>query len=155
MTACFWLTSFSCSLPLLYVVKQHAERRLPVWTQRWTLFLGLELCKIALFLTLLQMLNSRIKTRSCRCLCSFIKHFDLCCTPKYVFVLFFHLEDSALSHPFPCFSLRQVNLSQNQLTSLPSGLLHLTHIQRISAAKNQLTVLFDIPDGMFRLSQVR
>ncbi|XP_051235925.1 leucine-rich repeat serine/threonine-protein kinase 1 isoform X2 [Dicentrarchus labrax] len=44
-----------------------------------------------------------------------------------------------------CSRLRQVNLSQNQLTSLPSGLLHLTRIQRLSAAKNQLTVLFDIP----------
>uniref|UniRef100_A0A4W6D0Y0 non-specific serine/threonine protein kinase n=1 Tax=Lates calcarifer TaxID=8187 RepID=A0A4W6D0Y0_LATCA len=44
-----------------------------------------------------------------------------------------------------CFSLQQVNLSQNLLTSLPPGLLHLTRIQRLSAAKNQLTVLFDIP----------
>ncbi|XP_044045411.1 leucine-rich repeat serine/threonine-protein kinase 1 isoform X2 [Siniperca chuatsi] len=44
-----------------------------------------------------------------------------------------------------CSSLQQVNLSQNQLTSLPPGLLHLTHIQRLSVAKNQLTVLFDIP----------
>ncbi|XP_047437183.1 leucine-rich repeat serine/threonine-protein kinase 1 isoform X2 [Mugil cephalus] len=45
-----------------------------------------------------------------------------------------------------CSSLQQVNLSQNQLNSLPPGLLHLTKIQRLSAAKNQLTVLFDIPD---------
>ncbi|XP_049417413.1 leucine-rich repeat serine/threonine-protein kinase 1 isoform X1 [Epinephelus fuscoguttatus] len=45
-----------------------------------------------------------------------------------------------------CSRLQQINLSQNQLTSLPPGLLHLTRIQRISAAKNQLTVLFDIPD---------
>ncbi|XP_070704804.1 leucine-rich repeat serine/threonine-protein kinase 1 [Pempheris klunzingeri] len=44
-----------------------------------------------------------------------------------------------------CSSLQQVNLSQNQLTSLPLGLLHLTRIQRLSAAKNQLTLLFDIP----------
>ncbi|XP_059205698.1 leucine-rich repeat serine/threonine-protein kinase 1 [Centropristis striata] len=44
-----------------------------------------------------------------------------------------------------CSSLQQINLSQNQLTRLPPGLLHLTHIQRLSAAKNQLTVLFDIP----------
>uniref|UniRef100_A0A4W6D0S7 Uncharacterized protein n=1 Tax=Lates calcarifer TaxID=8187 RepID=A0A4W6D0S7_LATCA len=44
-----------------------------------------------------------------------------------------------------CSSLQQVNLSQNLLTSLPPGLLHLTRIQRLSAAKNQLTVLFDIP----------
>ncbi|KAF7666866.1 hypothetical protein LDENG_00091190 [Lucifuga dentata] len=44
-----------------------------------------------------------------------------------------------------CSSLYQVNLSQNQLTSLPSGLLHLTHIQRLCAAKNQLTSLFDVP----------
>ncbi|XP_060898698.1 leucine-rich repeat serine/threonine-protein kinase 1 isoform X1 [Labrus mixtus] len=46
-----------------------------------------------------------------------------------------------------CSSLRQVNLSQNKLTMLPPGLLHLTHIQRLSAAKNQLAVLFDIPTG--------
>ncbi|XP_068587263.1 leucine-rich repeat serine/threonine-protein kinase 1 isoform X1 [Cebidichthys violaceus] len=44
-----------------------------------------------------------------------------------------------------CSSLQQINLSQNQLTSLPPGLLHLTNIQRLSAAKNQLSVLFDIP----------
>uniref|UniRef100_A0A4W6D0K8 non-specific serine/threonine protein kinase n=1 Tax=Lates calcarifer TaxID=8187 RepID=A0A4W6D0K8_LATCA len=44
-----------------------------------------------------------------------------------------------------CSHLQQVNLSQNLLTSLPPGLLHLTRIQRLSAAKNQLTVLFDIP----------
>uniref|UniRef100_A0A3B4UE03 non-specific serine/threonine protein kinase n=2 Tax=Seriola dumerili TaxID=41447 RepID=A0A3B4UE03_SERDU len=44
-----------------------------------------------------------------------------------------------------CSSLQQVNLSQNQLSSLPPGLLHLTHIQKIAAAKNLLAVLFDIP----------
>ncbi|KAM3876631.1 leucine-rich repeat serine/threonine-protein kinase 1 [Diretmus argenteus] len=44
-----------------------------------------------------------------------------------------------------CSSLRQVNLSQNQLTTLPSGLLHLTRVQRVFAAKNQLKSLFDIP----------
>ncbi|XP_029977672.1 leucine-rich repeat serine/threonine-protein kinase 1-like isoform X3 [Sphaeramia orbicularis] len=44
-----------------------------------------------------------------------------------------------------CSSLRQVSLSQNQLTSLPPGLLHLIHIQRLSAAKNQLVKLFDVP----------
>ncbi|KAF1392492.1 hypothetical protein PFLUV_G00028510 [Perca fluviatilis] len=49
------------------------------------------------------------------------------------------------SHEVICSSLQRINLSQNQLTSLPPGLLHLTHVQRLSAAKNQLTVLFDIP----------
>ncbi|XP_067454140.1 leucine-rich repeat serine/threonine-protein kinase 1 isoform X1 [Thunnus thynnus] len=44
-----------------------------------------------------------------------------------------------------CSRLQQVNLCQNQLTSLPPALLHLTSIQRLSAAKNQLTALFDIP----------
>ncbi|XP_029946629.1 leucine-rich repeat serine/threonine-protein kinase 1 isoform X3 [Salarias fasciatus] len=44
-----------------------------------------------------------------------------------------------------CSSLQQVNLSQNQLGSLPVGLLHLTHLQKLSAAKNQLSLLFDIP----------
>ncbi|XP_076011527.1 leucine-rich repeat serine/threonine-protein kinase 1 isoform X2 [Genypterus blacodes] len=44
-----------------------------------------------------------------------------------------------------CTSLNQVNLSQNQLTSLPLGLLHLTNIRRLCATKNQLKSLFDIP----------
>ncbi|XP_034413570.1 leucine-rich repeat serine/threonine-protein kinase 1 isoform X4 [Cyclopterus lumpus] len=44
-----------------------------------------------------------------------------------------------------CSSLQQINLSVNQLTSLAPGLLHLTNIQRLSASRNQLTVLFDIP----------
>ncbi|XP_074522271.1 leucine-rich repeat serine/threonine-protein kinase 1 isoform X2 [Halichoeres trimaculatus] len=44
-----------------------------------------------------------------------------------------------------CSRLRQVNLSLNKLTGLPPGLLHLTNIQSLSAAKNQLSVLFDIP----------
>uniref|UniRef100_A0A3P8N5J4 non-specific serine/threonine protein kinase n=1 Tax=Astatotilapia calliptera TaxID=8154 RepID=A0A3P8N5J4_ASTCA len=42
-----------------------------------------------------------------------------------------------------CSSLQQVNLSENQLSSLPPGLLHLTHIQKLSAAKNHLYVLFN------------
>ncbi|XP_041640649.1 leucine-rich repeat serine/threonine-protein kinase 1 [Cheilinus undulatus] len=46
-----------------------------------------------------------------------------------------------------CSSLKQVNLSQNKLSSLPVGLLHLIYIQRLSAAKNQLTDIFDIPPG--------
>ncbi|XP_037553156.1 leucine-rich repeat serine/threonine-protein kinase 1 [Nematolebias whitei] len=44
-----------------------------------------------------------------------------------------------------CSRLQQVNLYQNQLKSLPTGLLHLIHLQNLCAAKNQLTVLFDIP----------
>ncbi|KAM3625600.1 uncharacterized protein V6R79_014655 [Siganus canaliculatus] len=44
-----------------------------------------------------------------------------------------------------CTSLRQVNLSNNQLTCLPPGLLHLSRLQRLAAAKNQLQVLFDVP----------
>lgn len=64
-----------------------------------------------------------------------------------------HIEETVSSQPPSslCSSLRQVNLSNNQLTSLPPGLLHLTRIQRLSAAKNQLTVLFDIPTSMFQL----
>ncbi|XP_037835926.1 leucine-rich repeat serine/threonine-protein kinase 1 [Kryptolebias marmoratus] len=44
-----------------------------------------------------------------------------------------------------CSRLQQVILSQNQLKSLPTGLLHLIHLQKLCAAKNQLTVLFHIP----------
>ncbi|KAM9765342.1 leucine-rich repeat serine/threonine-protein kinase 1 [Menidia menidia] len=47
-----------------------------------------------------------------------------------------------------CSGLQQVNLCQNQLKSLPTGLLHLTRLQKLSAAKNQLTVLFELPDGV-------
>ncbi|KAJ0056500.1 hypothetical protein NL108_008347, partial [Boleophthalmus pectinirostris] len=48
------------------------------------------------------------------------------------------------SHEVLCTSLREINLSQNQLTSLPCGLLHLTHLQRLWASKNQLSVLFQL-----------
>ncbi|XP_028999543.1 leucine-rich repeat serine/threonine-protein kinase 1 isoform X2 [Betta splendens] len=47
-----------------------------------------------------------------------------------------------------CSSLQEVNLCQNQLTSLPLGLLHLIHIRTLHAAKNQLIVLFDVPTTM-------
>uniref|UniRef100_A0A3B5BEW0 non-specific serine/threonine protein kinase n=1 Tax=Stegastes partitus TaxID=144197 RepID=A0A3B5BEW0_9TELE len=55
------------------------------------------------------------------------------------------LPSACNSEEVICSRLQHLNLSQNQLSSLPSGLLHLTHIQKLSAAKNQLTVLFDIP----------
>ncbi|XP_068169115.1 leucine-rich repeat serine/threonine-protein kinase 1 isoform X2 [Antennarius striatus] len=55
------------------------------------------------------------------------------------------LPDAPNSLEVLCSSLKQVNLSQNLFTSLPVELLHLTHTQRLSAAKNHLTVLFDIP----------
>uniref|UniRef100_A0A3P8RJX0 non-specific serine/threonine protein kinase n=1 Tax=Amphiprion percula TaxID=161767 RepID=A0A3P8RJX0_AMPPE len=54
------------------------------------------------------------------------------------------LPSACNSEEVICSRLQHVNLSQNQLNSLPYGLLHLTHIQKLSAAKNQLTVLFDI-----------
>nr|XP_057944931.1 leucine-rich repeat serine/threonine-protein kinase 1 isoform X5 [Doryrhamphus excisus] len=57
------------------------------------------------------------------------------------------LPPAAASQEVICSRLHQVNLSQNQLSTLPSGLLHLTHIQRLSAAKNRLVSLFDIPDS--------
>ncbi|XP_058256583.1 leucine-rich repeat serine/threonine-protein kinase 1 isoform X2 [Hemibagrus wyckioides] len=46
-----------------------------------------------------------------------------------------------------CIRLRQVNLSENELESLPVGLLHLSQIQRLFAAKNKLSILFNIPNG--------
>uniref|UniRef100_A0AAZ3R3M0 non-specific serine/threonine protein kinase n=1 Tax=Oncorhynchus tshawytscha TaxID=74940 RepID=A0AAZ3R3M0_ONCTS len=61
--------------------------------------------------------------------------------------LFKELHTAPSSQEIICSRLRQVNLSQNELTSLPSGLLHLTRVQRLSAAKNKLTSLFDIPNG--------
>lgn len=46
-----------------------------------------------------------------------------------------------------CSRLRQVNLSNNQLATLPSGFLHLTLVQSVSAARNQLRTLFDLPNS--------
>ncbi|XP_049321416.1 leucine-rich repeat serine/threonine-protein kinase 1 isoform X2 [Astyanax mexicanus] len=46
-----------------------------------------------------------------------------------------------------CSRLSQVNLSENELECLPTGLLHLSQIQHLSAAKNKLTALFNIPNG--------
>ncbi|XP_067105188.1 leucine-rich repeat serine/threonine-protein kinase 1 isoform X1 [Osmerus mordax] len=54
------------------------------------------------------------------------------------------LPSALSSQEIICSKLQQVNLSQNQLTSLPTGLLHLTRIQRLSATKNHLTSLFDL-----------
>ncbi|XP_045065895.1 leucine-rich repeat serine/threonine-protein kinase 1-like [Coregonus clupeaformis] len=61
--------------------------------------------------------------------------------------LFKELPTAQSSQEIICSRLRQVNLSQNELTSLPSGLLHLTRVQKLSAVKNKLTSLFDIPNG--------
>ncbi|XP_038162764.1 leucine-rich repeat serine/threonine-protein kinase 1 isoform X2 [Cyprinodon tularosa] len=47
-----------------------------------------------------------------------------------------------------CCRLQVVTLSHNQLKSLPTGLLHLTRLQKLSAANNQLTTLFDIPSNV-------
>ncbi|CAN9506910.1 unnamed protein product [Ophioblennius macclurei] len=55
------------------------------------------------------------------------------------------LPSALSSQEVICSSLEQVNLSQNQLNSLPVGLLHLTKLKKLSAAKNQLGDLFDIP----------
>ncbi|KAM8889549.1 leucine-rich repeat serine/threonine-protein kinase 1 isoform 3-T3 [Synchiropus picturatus] len=55
------------------------------------------------------------------------------------------LPPAASSREVICTRLQRVNLSQNLLTSLPLPLLHLTNLQRLSAAKNQLTELFEVP----------
>ncbi|KAJ8247618.1 hypothetical protein GJAV_G00248350 [Gymnothorax javanicus] len=57
------------------------------------------------------------------------------------------LPTARSSQEIICTQLCEVNLSQNQLACLPSGLLHLTKIKKIVAAKNQLKALFDIPNG--------
>uniref|UniRef100_A0A3B4B653 Uncharacterized protein n=1 Tax=Periophthalmus magnuspinnatus TaxID=409849 RepID=A0A3B4B653_9GOBI len=62
------------------------------------------------------------------------------------------------SHEVLC-TLREVNLSQNQLTSLPCGLLHLTHLQRLWVSKNQLSELFQVQNdvnwiGLRRLEEL-
>ncbi|XP_064192700.1 leucine-rich repeat serine/threonine-protein kinase 1 isoform X1 [Anguilla rostrata] len=57
------------------------------------------------------------------------------------------LPTARSSQEIICTQLREVNLSQNELACLPSGLLHLTRIKKLTAAKNQLKALFDIPNG--------
>ncbi|XP_072321953.1 leucine-rich repeat serine/threonine-protein kinase 1 [Eucyclogobius newberryi] len=52
------------------------------------------------------------------------------------------------SHEVLCTSLREVNVSQNQLSSLPCGLLHLRHLQRLWASKNLLSALFQLHNDM-------
>ncbi|XP_051969455.1 leucine-rich repeat serine/threonine-protein kinase 1 [Xyrauchen texanus] len=46
-----------------------------------------------------------------------------------------------------CSRLCNVNLCENELECLPAGLLHLGQMQRISAARNKLKSLFNIPNG--------
>lgn len=43
--------------------------------------------------------------------------------------------------------LSHVNFCENELECLPVGLLHLGQLKLISAAKNKLTSLFNIPNG--------
>uniref|UniRef100_A0A671L169 non-specific serine/threonine protein kinase n=1 Tax=Sinocyclocheilus anshuiensis TaxID=1608454 RepID=A0A671L169_9TELE len=46
-----------------------------------------------------------------------------------------------------CSRLWHVNVSENELECLPLGLLHLGQLKRISAARNKLISLFNIPNG--------
>ncbi|XP_066557623.1 leucine-rich repeat serine/threonine-protein kinase 1 isoform X2 [Amia ocellicauda] len=57
------------------------------------------------------------------------------------------LPSARSSEEIICTRLHEVNLSQNELASLPTGLLHLTSLQRLTSAKNQLTTLFDVANG--------
>ncbi|XP_039628634.1 leucine-rich repeat serine/threonine-protein kinase 1 [Polypterus senegalus] len=47
-----------------------------------------------------------------------------------------------------CTSLLQIDLSRNQLSSLPPGFLHLTSLQKLTASKNQLVNLFEVENGV-------
>ncbi|CAL9701299.1 unnamed protein product [Knipowitschia caucasica] len=63
------------------------------------------------------------------------------------------------SHEVLCTSLREVNIGRNRLTSLPWGLLHLTHLQRLWASRNQMSVLFQLHNdvnwmGLRRLEEL-
>ncbi|KAL1271919.1 hypothetical protein QQF64_030935, partial [Cirrhinus molitorella] len=71
-----------------------------------------------------------------------------------------HLRSLNLSHnqlrelPTPissqeiiCSRLSYVNVCENELECLPVGLLHLGQLKRISAARNKLISLFNIPNG--------
>ncbi|XP_036399603.1 leucine-rich repeat serine/threonine-protein kinase 1 isoform X1 [Megalops cyprinoides] len=57
------------------------------------------------------------------------------------------LPAARTSQEIICTKLHHIDLSQNELTCLPSGLLHLTRIQKLNASKNQLTALFEVPNG--------
>ncbi|XP_073764155.1 leucine-rich repeat serine/threonine-protein kinase 1 isoform X2 [Danio rerio] len=57
------------------------------------------------------------------------------------------LPTPASSQQIICSRLQHVNVSENELECLPLGLLHLKELQRISAARNKLSCLFNIPDG--------
>ncbi|XP_056318574.1 leucine-rich repeat serine/threonine-protein kinase 1 [Danio aesculapii] len=57
------------------------------------------------------------------------------------------LPTPASSQQIICSRLQHVNVSENELECLPLGLLHLRELQRISAARNKLSSLFNIPDG--------
>ncbi|MBN3288139.1 LRRK1 kinase, partial [Polyodon spathula] len=78
-----------------------------------------------------------------------------------------NLEDNQLrelpsvhsSEGILCTRLLEVNLSQNELTSLSSGFLHLSSLQKLLAAKNQLTTLFEAENatnwiGLRRLQEL-
>ncbi|XP_057705282.1 leucine-rich repeat serine/threonine-protein kinase 1 isoform X2 [Corythoichthys intestinalis] len=55
------------------------------------------------------------------------------------------LPSPATSREVICTSLREVNVRENLLTTLPTGLLHLTQLEKLCASKNRMTSLFDIP----------
>ncbi|XP_031425211.1 leucine-rich repeat serine/threonine-protein kinase 1 isoform X2 [Clupea harengus] len=57
------------------------------------------------------------------------------------------LPSTQSSQEIICTRLRHVSLSENELASLPPGLLHMCQLQRLSAAKNKLTSLFEVPNG--------
>ncbi|XP_063044904.1 leucine-rich repeat serine/threonine-protein kinase 1 isoform X2 [Engraulis encrasicolus] len=69
------------------------------------------------------------------------------------------LPSPVSSQEIICTKLRQVNLSDNELVSLPLPLLHMCQLQRLSAAKNKLTSLFEVPSetnwiGLRRLQEL-
>ncbi len=55
----------------------------------------------------------------------------------------------SLISPLACVFCRlsHVNVSENELECLPLGLLHLGQLKRITAARNKLISLFNIPNG--------
>ncbi|XP_030622224.1 LOW QUALITY PROTEIN: leucine-rich repeat serine/threonine-protein kinase 1 [Chanos chanos] len=69
------------------------------------------------------------------------------------------LPTARSSQEIICTKLCHVNLSENELDSLPTGLLHLCQLQTLTAAKNKLTELFHIPQatnwiGLRRLQEL-
>lgn len=59
-------------------------------------------------------------------------------------------SSEALTSFFPNHRLLEIDISNNKLSHLPPGFLHLSKLQKLTASKNYLEKLFEEECGMFR-----